>query len=67
MVCLSVYYYSGYQEYFIMPLYEYLYPKEVRFCLICTILMIIITAIWAAFFIAGAVKKQLGIHWEKRL
>lgn len=58
MVCLSVYYYSGYQEYFIMPLYEYLYPQEVRFCLICTILMIIITAIWAAFFIAGAVKKQ---------
>lgn len=58
MVCLSVYYYSGYQDYFIMSLYEYLYPQEVRFCLISTILMIIITAIWAAFFIAGAVKKQ---------
>lgn len=58
MVCLSAYYYSGYQDYFVMPLYEYLYPQEVRFCRICTILMIIITAIWIAFFIAGAVKKQ---------
>ena len=58
MVCLSVYYYSGYQDYFVMPLYEYIYPQEVHFCLICTILMIVITAIWTAIFIAGAVKKE---------
>lgn len=58
MIALCAYYLAGYRDYFLMPLFEYLYPKEIHFCLICTFIMFLFTAVWIILFAVGAATKK---------